>query len=83
MELLCWNDDKFRDGVYEENKDTPNHCCDAALYAWRYIFNYLYEPEIDPFDMTNPSEKRMLYRMQEENKKQEYEEVEVVAEWNS
>ena len=28
-----------------EDPRFPNHCCDAGLYAWRYAYPFLHEPE--------------------------------------
>lgn len=35
---LIWDD---RSGRREEHPAAPNHCCDAALYAWRSCYQYL------------------------------------------
>jgi hypothetical protein len=35
---LIWDD---RSGRREEHAAAANHCCDAALYAWRHCYAYL------------------------------------------
>lgn len=38
---LIWDE---RSSKKEENKSSPNHLCDAALYNWRYTYTYLAKP---------------------------------------
>jgi len=38
---LVWDEKKFAKHVREEDASCPNHLADAALYAWRYCYNYL------------------------------------------
>jgi hypothetical protein len=33
---------------YEENRSSPNHLADAALYAWRWSYAHLATPEVTP-----------------------------------
>lgn len=42
---LVWDDDTI---VPRERPDCENHCCDAALYAWRYARNYYARPAAPP-----------------------------------
>jgi len=41
MKLLQWKDDSFK----KEDKRTPNHCCDAFLYLWRYASHHFWKPK--------------------------------------
>jgi hypothetical protein len=43
-ELLPWGEDK---GKKAEEPSMPNHCADAALYAWRYCYHYAWESLAD------------------------------------
>jgi hypothetical protein len=43
MRLLTKDEEKFKDGVLKEDERFDNHLCDAALYAWRFIYNYRFK----------------------------------------
>ena len=43
MQMLCWDQEYFDEGKFIENPDFDNHLCDAALYAWRWAYHYLYK----------------------------------------
>lgn len=47
---LAWDEGLLKKGIYKEGKKAINHCADAALYAWRYCFNYIDRgsPEVMP-----------------------------------
>jgi hypothetical protein len=42
--MLCWDSDYYEGGKYSEDAFFDNHLCDAFLYAWRYLYNYQWEP---------------------------------------
>lgn len=38
--VLVWDEEEMLKGKREENASCPNHLADAALYLWRYAYNY-------------------------------------------
>lgn len=44
-EALIWDDKAREKGKWEELKSCPNHCADAALYMWRWCYNYAAIPK--------------------------------------
>ena len=38
---LIWDDKRLEKGDHIEKNGVPNHCADAALYAWRYTYSYI------------------------------------------
>ena len=53
-DALIWDEDKKAKGQWEELRSCENHAADAALYAWRWCYNYAYRPTYVP---TTPDEK--------------------------
>lgn len=47
---LVWDEEQMAKGKREENSSCPNHCCDAALYLWRYAYNYAAIPRYEKPD---------------------------------
>lgn len=44
---LVWDTDNGKVKLpRKEHASLPNHCADAALYAWRYCYNYLFKTEV-------------------------------------
>lgn len=52
----------------KENPAIPNDLCDAALYLWRYCYQYLFQPVAKPEDPNDPVvwERKHIERAQEE-----------------
>lgn len=44
-EALIWDEKAREKGKWEELKSCPNHCSDAALYMWRWCYNYAAIPK--------------------------------------
>lgn len=44
---LVWDEEEMLKGKREENASCPNHCADAALYLWRYAYNYAAIPRYE------------------------------------
>lgn len=45
---LIWDEKKLKAGTREEHDACPNHCSDAALYAWRKAYAYLEKAKVEP-----------------------------------
>lgn len=45
---LVWDEKKREAGKWEEHSACDNHFADAALYAWRWCYNYASKPKIRP-----------------------------------
>jgi hypothetical protein len=50
MAELIWDPKKLAlsPPKFVEHPRLPNHCCDAALYAWRYCYGHAARPELKP-----------------------------------
>lgn len=40
-QTLIWDEKRLEKGDHVEKETAPNHCADAALYAWRYTYSYI------------------------------------------
>ena len=65
---LLWDDDRR----LKENQSQPNHCCDAALYAWRETRAHLSAPRPDA-PRPRPMDPYETQRINAANKRQERE----------
>ncbi len=54
----------------KEHPNLPNHLCDAALYAWRYCYQYLATPDKKPVDIKSEWVKHTEKLMEESLQKQ-------------
>ena len=45
LDLLEWDQGQMEKGRYKEAENCENHCCDAALYAWREALHYLHREQ--------------------------------------
>ena len=62
--LLEWDQNQMEKGRFIENENNENHCCDAALYAWREALHYLHreqtpKPEFGSQDYFEALEREM------------------------
>jgi hypothetical protein len=73
MQMLCWDQDYFDEGKFIENPDFDNHCTDAALYAWKWAYHYLYKdtPETK-LTYEQQDEINLLERFKREKEQKEY-----------
>tara|TARA_Y100000310_G_scaffold340739_2_gene437562 strand:- start:606 stop:1118 length:513 start_codon:yes stop_codon:yes gene_type:complete len=46
LDLLEWDQGQMEKGRYKEAENCENHCCDAALYAWREALHYLHREQV-------------------------------------
>jgi len=74
---LIWNDKSLKK---EEHPNCANHLCDAALYAWRFCYQFLSQPEKPKVDIRKRdqyiahTQKLMEDSLQRQIEKQEAEE---------
>lgn len=52
---LIWDERKRKLGKKIEHSSCENHLCDAALYAWRFCWQFLASPAVKKFDYKNPA----------------------------
>lgn len=73
MQMLCWDQDYFDEGKFIENPDFDNHCADAALYAWKWAYHYLYKdaPE-QKLTYEQQDEINLIERFRKEKEQKEY-----------
>ena len=50
---LVWDERKLTRGSHKEHAGCENHCCDAALYAWRRCYHWI-DPIQKPFEARDP-----------------------------
>jgi|SRR6185503_11503212 len=48
MKILTKDEEKYRDGILKEDQRYSNDCCDAALYAWRDLYNFRFKEKPAP-----------------------------------
>ncbi len=59
-ESLIWDDKAREKGEWKESKTCPNHLADAALYMWRWCYNYAAIPKDKPETEEQRMERQMI-----------------------
>lgn len=68
-ESLVWETDNGKVKIpRKEHASLPNHCADAALYAWRYCYQYLFKeaPPVKEYHSQERWEPEHLKRLEEQ-----------------
>ncbi len=79
-EGLVWDEEKLdRDpetkrvrGKWEEDRNCPNHCADAALYMWRWCYNYAHIPKTKPLTQEPEIEQELLQKLESEDENEQW-----------
>jgi hypothetical protein len=66
-------------GKWVEAKNCPNHAADAALYMWRWCYNYAAIPKAKPLSIEEQMEQRALDKLEKETEN----EMETIQDVNS
>lgn len=73
-ENLIWDEKAREKGDWKEARSCPNHAADAALYMWRWCYNYAQIPKIAP-----PTEEEVLDQKHYDKIKKETDEPSTIA----
>lgn len=69
---LIWNEELKQQGIWEELKSKPNHAADAALYMWRWCYNYAAIPKTAPPCLEDQMDAAKEQSMRQEDDDNEY-----------
>ncbi len=70
-----WREEECRKGNWVESDATPNDCCDAMLYAWRWCYNWAADRSSPVRALSDEEQVEQYWKEQDEQKDQSIEQA--------